>query len=261
MATLSRNAKRDLGAGGYRGTHPVVADDIIYEGAAVGMVLASGHCRPLELPDLFVGFAIEKADNAGGSAADIDVEVYRKGVVTLTVAGVVIQDVGHPVYATDDDTFTMSPVSTANASAIYVGDVIRWDSSGVADVAFDLDTKRDPWGDAPRVDAEGDLTLNIQDNGRVIFQGTDAKAITLPVTATPIECVIANMGAYGTVALNVAPNVNDKIQGPGLPGTNDKDHVNTKATAQRGDFISISNAGDTNGAIINDTRGIWVTQS
>ena len=260
MTTAARNIQRAIGSGGYLGTHPVVASDIIYEGSAVGIVKASGHARPLTLPDRFAGFAKEKANNSAGAAADIDVEVIRKGVVTLTIAGVVITDVEQPVYATDDNTFTMSPVSTADVSAVYIGDVIRWDSSGKADVAFDLDTKRDPWGLGPRIDAEGDITLTIAHTGVTIFQGTDAKAITMSATVIPIKCRIVNMGAYGTVAVNVAPDANDKIRGPAKAGTNDKDHVNTKATAQRGDYIDIHNSGDADGSVLSDEVGIWVTQ-
>ncbi|GAF98063.1 unnamed protein product, partial [marine sediment metagenome] len=108
--------------------------------------------------------------------------------------------------------------------------------------------------------ASGDLTLDIQDNGKTFFQTTDAKTVTLPVTATPIFCTIVNAGAFGTVLLSVSPQAADKVQGPDLAGTNDKDHLNTKATARRGDYIRISNAGDANGAVVLEQVGTWATE-
>ena len=56
--------------GGTINEYPVIASDIIYEGAAVGLVPASGHARPLAAGDRFVGFAEQKADNSAGAAAD-----------------------------------------------------------------------------------------------------------------------------------------------------------------------------------------------
>src|SRR3989304_1011568 len=60
---------------------PVIASDIIYEGAAVGIVDASGHGRPLAGGDRFAGFANAKADNSAGAAAagHVDVRTTGKG--------------------------------------------------------------------------------------------------------------------------------------------------------------------------------------
>ena len=63
---------------GERNEFPVIASDIIYEGAAVGVVTASGHARPLTSADRFVGFAEKKVDNSSGSAAAINVRVIKK---------------------------------------------------------------------------------------------------------------------------------------------------------------------------------------
>jgi len=260
MATLTENAQRLFGGGGFANNIDLIASDIIFEHAAVGLAIATGLARPLVAGDVFAGFAGEQADNSAGSAQDIDVQLIRKGVVTLTVADVVITDVGKPVYASDDDTFTMFPVA-AEASNTFIGFVMRWKSSGVAEVSFNANDYIDPFGNSPREMLSVDKTLDIQDNGKVLFMDTDAKIITLPATVTPLECVIANAAAYGVLLLSISPNASDKIQGPDLPGTNDKDHQLTKVTSQRGDLVSISNAGDTNGAIINRQIGIWVTES
>ena len=129
MATLAADAPRAYQLG-ERDDYPVIASDIIYEGAAVGDN-ASGYARPLVAADPFRGFAIETADNSAGSAGDINVRVIRKGQIKLAVASVAITDVGRPVFASDDATFSLVGVGT------FIGYVARWISSGVCIVTFD----------------------------------------------------------------------------------------------------------------------------
>ena len=52
MTTLAKDAPRDKELGD-RAEYAVIASDIIYEGAAVGIVEASGHARPLSGGDKF----------------------------------------------------------------------------------------------------------------------------------------------------------------------------------------------------------------
>ena len=78
MTTLAANTPRTYEGGPVRieeAAIPVIAADIIYEGAAVGIVPASGHARPLAAGDRFAGFANQKADNSAGAAAAINVDV------------------------------------------------------------------------------------------------------------------------------------------------------------------------------------------
>jgi hypothetical protein len=253
--TLAANKPRAY-EGGDRNEYPVIASDIIYEGAAVGLVDASGHARPLAAGDRFVGFAEAKADNSAGAAAAINVRVVEQGKIELSVSGAVITDVGQPVYATDDDTFVFNPVS-----AVFVGFVHRFVSSGVVVVDFNAPAYRDPYGEySKRETISADKTLDIEDNGKVFFVDTDAKIITLPAVATPVNCTIVNIGAFGAVAVNISPAAADKVQGPDLPGTDNKDLINTKATARRGDFARIV-TGDANGALVQALRGIWATEA
>lgn len=254
MTTLAANKPRAYELG-ERNDIPVIASDIIYEGAAVGIVAGTGHARPLTAGDRFGGFAVQQADNAAGSAADIHVRVVQSGEIELSVTGAVITDVGQPVYATDDDTFVLSPVG-----GVFVGFVKRFVSSGVVVVGFDAANFVDPWQQySVREAISLDKTLDIEDNGKLFWVDTDAKIITLPVVATPVNCAIANGGAFGTVAVNISPAAADKIQGPDLPGTDNKDLINTKATAKRGDFAVLV-TGDANGALVAELRGTWATE-
>lgn len=255
MTTLAADKPRAI-EGGNRNEYPIIASDIIYAGAAVGVVDGTGHAKPLVAGNRFVGFAEAIADNSNGAAADINVRVVESGKAQLSVSGAVITDVGQPVYATDDDTFSLSPVG-----GVFVGFVHRFVSSGIVIVSFNAPAFRDPWGAyTVREAIASNKTLDIEDNGKLFVITADAVIITMPAVATPVNCVISNGGAYGAQAINVSPNASDKIQGPDLPGTDNKDLINTKATARRGDFVRLI-TGDANGPIVSELRGTWATEA
>jgi hypothetical protein len=256
MTTLAANKPRafELGRGN---TLPVIAADIIYEGAAVGLVVGTGHCRPLAAGDVFVGFAERQANNASGSAAAINVDLIKSGEIQLTVTGAVITDVGQPVYATDDDTFGFTPVAS-----VFVGFVKRWVSAGVAVVEFDAGILRDPYGSySVRETISADKTLDAEDSGKLFWVDTDAKVITLPAIATGLDGVmVVNGGAFGAVAVNISPAAADMILGPDVTGADNKDLINTKATAKRGDFV-VFGGNDADGYSVLALRGTWAREA
>ncbi len=138
MSTLAANTPRAYETGDFNDL-PVIAGDIIYEGAAVGEN-ASGYMRPLVAGDNFEGFAAKKADNsaAGAAAGDVNVKVQQVGRVQLTVVGVTaVTDEGSTVYASDDNTFTLS--SSGNSA---IGKIIRWISGTTCIVAFEAVSRR-----------------------------------------------------------------------------------------------------------------------
>lgn len=111
---------------------PVIASDIIYEGAVVGDN-ASGLARPLVAGDPFMGFADRQCDNSTGAASAKNVRVRQKGTVELSVTGVSgAGDHNTAVYASDDDTFTLT--STGNT---LIGKVSRWISGTTCMVRFE----------------------------------------------------------------------------------------------------------------------------
>ncbi len=254
MTTLAVNTPRVLEIG-ERNEFPVIAADIIYEGAAVGIVDASGHAQPLTSADRFAGFAEKKADNSGGAAAAINVRTIKKGAVLLAVSGAVITDVNMPIYATDDNTFVFSPVG-----AVFIGFVRRWVSSGHVIVEFNAGVLRDPWEGYVKEAIAADKTLDVQDTGKAFFVTADAKTVTLPATTTGLRCAIVNLGAFGTVAVNVSPDANDKIMGPDIAGTDNKDLINTKATARRGDYVILQD-GHADGYQVERMSGTWATEA
>jgi hypothetical protein len=132
MTTLAVDVPRAFALGDID-EYPVIASDIIYEGAAVGEN-GSGYARPLVATDPFLGFCLEQVDNSAGSAGDKRVRVLRRGSVTLPISGLAITSNDQvAVYASDDNTFTLT-----SASNTKIGWVRRWVSTGVAVVEFDV---------------------------------------------------------------------------------------------------------------------------
>lgn len=131
MTTLAADKARSFELGDIQEL-PMIAADIIYEGAAVGDN-ASGLARPLVAADPFLGFAERTADNSAGAASALKVRVRTRGQVQLAVTGVAsAADVSETVYASDDDTFTLTAGSNT-----AIGKVSRWVSGTTCIVAFE----------------------------------------------------------------------------------------------------------------------------
>lgn len=256
MTTLATDTPRAYELGD-RNDLPVIASDIIYEGAAVGVVAASGHARPLVGGDKFGGFCEQRADNSAGAAAAINVRVLKEGEIQLSVSGAVITDINQPVYATDDNTFVFSPVG-----ATFIGFVKRFVSSGVVVVAFDVDGFQDPYAAySVREAISANKTLDAQDTGKLFFIDTDAVTVTLPAIADGLGGpLLINGGAFGTVAVTISPAAADMILGPDITGADNKDLINTKATAQRGDRVKID-LGDADGYVVTEMVGTWAREA
>lgn len=254
MTTLAVDTPRVYELGRI-GEYPVVASDTLYEGSAVGLVDATGHARPLTAADRFVGFVEQQVANTGAAAAKT-VRVIESGKMQLTVSGAVITDVGQPVYATDDNAFVFSPVG-----GVFIGIVSRFVSSGVVIVGFDAGRMADPYAHFGLREtlSAATKTLDAQDTGKLIWVTVDS-VITLPVTATALAGVtLVCGGPFGTVQISADPNANDKIMGPDLAGTDNKDLINTKATARRGDYITLT-AGHADGYVVSRIRGTWASE-
>jgi len=109
---------------------------------------------------------------------------------------------------------------------------------------------------------DANKTLDAQDCGKAFIVTADAKTITLPATASGLGPVaVINGGADGTVGINISPNSNDKIMGPDIAGTDNKDLINTKATAVHWDYVIIRPDVAGNGWSVDAMRGIWETET
>ncbi len=111
---------------------PIKGGSVIYEGAAVGSN-SSGYAKSIASGDKFVGFADEHIDNSGGSDGEKTIRLRKKGSILLEISGITLADINKSVYATDDNTFTLS-----DSSSVYIGQISRIDSSGLTLVEFDV---------------------------------------------------------------------------------------------------------------------------
>lgn len=136
MTTLATAKPRDHLLGDLQDL-PMIAADIIYEGAAVGEN-GAGYFRPLVALDPFAGFAERTVDNSAGAAGAVNVRVKPRGRVILPVVGVTaVTDEGATVYASDDDTFTLT--STGNSA---IGKITRYISGTTVEVYYEASSFR-----------------------------------------------------------------------------------------------------------------------
>lgn len=121
------------------------------------------------------------------------------------------------------------------------------------------------------VDVTEAKTLAITDQGVVQVVKTDAILVTLPATVVGYSYTVMNGGvkktssAFGTgddgsVLVAVSPNSSDLIAGMQVTAADDKDFLNTKATAKVGDELRIVGNGTT-GWNVTGVKGIWAKEA
>ncbi len=235
---------------------PIIASDIVYEGAMVGDN-AAGYGRPLVAGDKFVGHAIKKVDNslvATAGAKDIPLLAGRYRLVVALVG--VITDVDQPVYASDDAVITFA----AGDGNSYVGVISRYVSATKMEVEFRT-CEQDEWGSRLRITKTNDFTLTAAESGKVLYLSTDAKTITVLATAEGLDFIVVNQAAFGTVEIHVDPDGNDLfLAGSGVAANADGEKFsNTKATQQRNDYFKFHYGGAT-GYRIDGIRGTWLAE-
>lgn len=114
---------------------PVLASEIIYEGAPVMIKAASSGygyspdntTNVIAQGDIFVGYCLEKCDNGSGAAGAKFARVQSRGAVKLTFASVAQGDVGKAVYVnatTTDSTATITPDNST--TEVYVGYIVEY---------------------------------------------------------------------------------------------------------------------------------------
>ncbi len=109
------------------------------------------------------------------------------------------------------------------------------------------------------------LTCDINDNGK-IFLCSITTVITLPAIGTgglgPYTFV--NYGVetdkVSDVQISVSPNSADRISGCDISATEDKDLINTLATARRGDYLRVEYGGAA-GWAISEMVGTWAREA
>lgn len=259
MTTLAKDSPLTIGVGN-RGSIGIIASDIVYEGAMVGDN-GSGYGRPLVAGDRFLGHALKKCDNSA-TATDgyLNIE-YMCGRYRLVVDLVaLITDVGQPVYASDDATLTMVGAGTSTGNS-YVGVITRYVSATQMEVEF-RPGEVDEFGPNTknRILKSANYTVLLADSGKIIYVDTDAVVLTMSAIATLLsgfQVTVVNAAGKGVAQVEIDPNSSEVMSGGcGVAaGSGGQKLSNTKATAQRGDFVTI--AGNATGFSTISQRGTW----
>lgn len=127
--TLTRACPRDYEDGDIN-ILEVAASTIIYEGSAIG-INSSGYARPIQVGDDFAGFSLNVVDNSAGENGDLTVRAKESGRVILPISTADLTTFNSPVYATDDNTFTLE-----SSNAVFVGYIHRVINSGIIVLKF-----------------------------------------------------------------------------------------------------------------------------
>ncbi len=156
----------------------------IYKGAFVGRNRATGYARTLTAGDEFLGMAARQADNtvAGHTAGGINVRLHQGLDIVHALSGVALGDIGKDVYASADDTLTLTPTGHSR-----VGRIVAVEGSNLARVRVQpVGALMGALENAPVVllaDASATLTLDHM-NRTLLIANTAARTLTLPAAAT-----------------------------------------------------------------------------
>lgn len=193
---------------------PAAASALVYGGSALGF--SGGYVRPLVSGDPFAGMAddAKNVDNSGGAAGDKSVGVIQSAEVLLAVTGATaVTDQGSIVYATDDNTFTLTPGGSA------IGEVVQWVSGTNCYVRIygRLTEPNEGMRElTPTVAlASGSRTLTRAENGAVCTNEGAGGAVTyaLPPAVKGLSYVFCVLAAQ---ELRIDPNGSETIA---LPST------------------------------------------
>ena len=110
-------------------------------------------------------------------------------------------------------------------------------------------------------------TLSAGDSGKVFTVATDALVITLPACEAGLKFTFVNTGADGNNIITLSPQATDGIWGTitlagsvvDLGGVANKDLINTKGTAIKGDAVTL--VSDGTDWYVTASTGIWAAEA
>ena len=110
-------------------------------------------------------------------------------------------------------------------------------------------------------------TLVAGDSGKVFTVATDALVITLPACEAGLKFTFVNTGADGNNIITLSPQSTDGVWGTitlagsvvDLGGVANKDLINTKGTAIKGDSVTL--VSDGTDWFVTASTGIWAAES
>lgn len=98
------------------------------------------------------------------------------------------------------------------------------------------------------------------DSGKTFVSTLDGIVFTEPSIAIGNTVTFVNMAEDGQAALNISPAAADGITYDGS-STDNKDLINTKATAKKGDFVTLASLDGVVAWQVVAARGIWAKEA
>jgi len=98
------------------------------------------------------------------------------------------------------------------------------------------------------------------DSGKTLVSTLDGIVFTLPSIAIGETITFVNMADDGQAELSISPAALDGITYAGS-STDDLDLINTKATAKKGDYVTLASLDGVVAWQVVDARGIWVKET
>jgi len=240
----------------------LMGTDIIYKGGFVG-IGADGLAVAMPVAASavglkFAGVAYEKVDDSAAAGTKW-CRVYTAGLFKVACSSITQVMVGEMMYLVDDQTVDDVP----GTYGIPIGILVEYVSttSGWIDIGPAIAKERNPKSlGLDFITKTDDYTCLVTDSGAVFAIATDAKVFTLPSTAKGLKYTFVNTGAAGAALLSISPAAADQIAAPSLAPVDNKDLLNTKATADKGDRVTIVGDGSA-GWIVTDIQGVWAMEA
>lgn len=98
------------------------------------------------------------------------------------------------------------------------------------------------------------------DSGKTFTSKLDAMVFTLPSIAIGNTVTIVNTAPSGTAGISISPAALDGITYAGS-STDNKDLINTKATAKYGDSVTLASLDGVVAWQVVDVRGVWAKET
>lgn len=127
MAALSANrpipniiAAQPYAGGGYVLDVLVGITEEIYQGSFVTLDTGDQYAAPLAAGEAFYGMSLERV-TGGAANGDVTCKIFCAGIIQHALTSVAVADIGQPVFATDDQTLTLTNDGTDTLAGRLVG--------------------------------------------------------------------------------------------------------------------------------------------
>jgi len=220
---------------------PVAASAHVFKGSFVELN-DTGYAQPLTGSGRVAGLAYEEVDNSSGADGAVEVRVFTQGDFSLPLVGASAASIGLAVYASDDETLTLSADGAAFIG--YVAGV-----PGAGQIVLRL-TPFCPVGASQTEAHATSFSVTVGQSGKTFTNLGASGVVTASLPATPPEGVNYRFVCVADQELRIDPGASSGIyikggkQGDGkyVSITDIGDFIHLAADAT-GDWVAVASIG------------------